>query len=306
MIALDELLAMSEPPEEIDLSAADLRRLYWKFRGLLKDQERDRAYWAATNNNLTRAYEKLDEKERHLAQAYEIIREDLRVASRIQQSLLPSNASHPELDVAVYNRQLTDVGGDYFDFFRTRSGRTAIGLFDISGHGVSAALVMAFLKAQFTLALDHLEAPGAIVDAVNQRSYGFLREVKKYATVNFVVLEHDALTYAAGGGFGLVMHRGGVSIFEKRAPFLGLRQRGYPQYTLPFAEGDLLVMYTDGIPESQDAAGRDYTVRRLNDLIVAHGDESPSRILQRCIEDYEGFRHEVSDDVTLIIARRKA
>jgi len=303
-MTLDELLALDEPPETLDLSDGDLRRLYWKYRGLLKDQERDQAYWAATNENLTYAYKNLDEKERHLARAYEIIREDLRVASRIQQSLLPSNFAPTGLEVAVFNKQLTDVGGDYYDFFRTRSGRTAIGLFDISGHGVSAALVMAFLKAQFTLALDHLEAPGAIVDAVNQRSYGFLREVKKYATVNFVVLENDSLTYAAGGGFGLVMHRGGVSTFEKRAPFLGLRQRTYPQYTLPFAEGDLLVMYTDGIPESQDAEGRDYTVRRLNDLIVAHGDESPEAILTRCIEDYEGFRHEVSDDVTLIIARR--
>lgn len=303
-MTLDELLALDQPPEDFDLSKADLKRLYWKFRGLLKDQERDEAYWAATNENLAQAYENLDEKEKHLARAYEIIRDDLRVASRIQQSLLPLNSSPPGLDVAVYNRQLTDVGGDYYDFFHTRAGRTAIGLFDISGHGVSAALVMAFLKAQFTLALDHLEAPGAIVDAVNQRSYGFLREVKKYATVNFVVLENDALTYAAGGGFGLVMHRGGVSIFEKRAPFLGLRQRTYPQYTLPFAEGDLLVMYTDGIPESQDAEGRDYTVRRLNDLIVAHGEESPQSILQRCIDDYENFRHEVSDDVTLIIARR--
>lgn len=306
MISLDELLAMEAPPADLELAQKDLKRLYWKYRGLLKDQQRDQAYWAATNDNLTQAFLKLDEKEKHLARAYEIIRDDLRVASRIQQSLLPSNQSPPELDVAVYNRQLTDVGGDYYDFFRTRSGRTAIGLFDISGHGVSAALVMAFLKAQFTLALDHLEAPGAIVDAVNQRSYGFLREVKKYATVNFVVLDHDALTYAAGGGFGLVMHRGGVSTFEKRAPFLGLRQRSYPQYTLPFAEGDLLVMYTDGIPESQDGEGQDYTVRRLNDLIVEHGDEPPAAILERCIDDYEAFRQDVSDDVTLIIARRKA
>ena len=63
---LDELLAQQEPPEQIDLSQEDLVRLFWKYRGLLKNQERDQGFWAATNQNLKSAYEKLDEKDRQL------------------------------------------------------------------------------------------------------------------------------------------------------------------------------------------------------------------------------------------------
>lgn len=303
-MTLDELLRASAPPEDITLSPADLRRLYWKHRGLLKDAERDHAYWEATNQNLKRAYETLDEQERQLAAAYRIIRDDLEVASRIQTSLLPQERELPGLDVAVHHKQLTEVGGDYYDFFRTRDDATAIGVFDISGHGVSAALVMAFLKAQFMLALDGLESPDAIVDAVNARSFAFLRGVKKYATVNFAVIGRDELRYACGGGFGLLLHGDAQHVFEKQAPFLGLRRKPYRQHRLPFVVGDLVALYTDGMVEAQDGDGRDYSVARLNDVIVQHRHAPPAEILTRCLEDYEGFRSEDTDDITLIIARR--
>lgn len=303
---LDELLKSKAPPDRIELAPDDLRRLYWKHRGLLKDQERDHAYWEATNANLKRAYETLDEQERQLAAAYRIIQDDLEVAARIQTSLLPASLDLPGLEVAVYHKQLTEVGGDYYDFFRTRGDATAIGVFDISGHGVAAALVMAFLKAQLMLALDTLDSPGAIVDAVNERSFAFLRGVKKYATVNFAIIGATELTYACGGGFGLLLHGDDAHVFEKQAPFLGLRRKPYRQHRLPFVHGDLLALYTDGMVESQDKAGVDYSVARLNDLIRRHRDARPTDILARCLDDYESFRSQDTDDITLIIARRTA
>ncbi len=305
-MTLDDLLKAGAPPDDLELGPDGQRRLYWKYRGLLKDQERDNAYWEATNANLKHAYETLDEQERQLAAAYRIIRDDLEVASRIQTSLLPSAATLPGIEHAIYCKQLTEVGGDYYDFFRTRRDETAIGVFDISGHGVSAALVMAFLKAQFMLALERLAEPAAIVDEVNTHSYAFLRGVKKYATVNFVVVGDDSISYASGGGFGLVLHGDETHTFEKRAPFIGLRRKPYRQHTLPFTEGDLLAMYTDGMVEAQDSEGRDYTVARLNALIAEHRDEAPAVILDRCLEDYERFRSEDTDDITLLIARRTA
>lgn len=305
-MTLDELFRAPSPPDEITLSQADLRRLYWKHRGLQKDAERDHAYWEATNQNLKKAYETLDEQERQLAAAYRIIRDDLEVASRIQTSLMPSSHEIPGLECAVYHKQLTEVGGDYYDFFRTRGDATAIGVFDISGHGVSAALVMAFLKAQFMLALDSLDTPDAIVDAVNARSFAFLRGVKKYATVNFAVVGKSELCYACGGGFGLLLHGDDTHVFEKQAPFLGLRRKPYAQHRLPFVSGDLVALYTDGMVEAQDTDGRDYSVARLNDIIVRHRDAAPAEILARCLEDYEGFRSEDTDDITLLIARRTA
>ncbi|OIP40068.1 MAG: hypothetical protein AUK47_09020 [Deltaproteobacteria bacterium CG2_30_63_29] len=314
-MTLDELFALSKVPTPIELSQEDLTRLYWKHRGLLKSQGRDQRFWDATNKNLRLAYERLDEKERQLGKAYSIIQEDLQVATRIQAALLPVPTSIMErdLEIAVYHKQLTEVGGDYYDFFTDESeaadGRNAdgyaIGVFDISGHGVSAALVMTYLKAMFAQQMLRSTSPKDIVRSVNEAAFDFLRGIKKYATVNFVKFASKKIQYVCGGGFGLVVHGQEVFHFERKDPFLGLRDRAFRQYEIPFVTGDLLALYTDGMVESQDAEGQDYTARRLNDLIALHADRAVGEIVQCCVDDYRAFRATDIDDVTLLVMRRK-
>jgi len=308
-ITLEDVLAKNETELLSQLSEKELARLYWKFRGLAKTLERDTAFWNSTNENLKVAYETLDEKERELAAAYHIIRDDLEVAQSVQNALLPRMFATmaSELELGVYHKQLTEVGGDYFDYFRTASDRYAIGVFDISGHGVSSALVMAYLKAQFMTIMERLENPAEIVEWVNRASYEFLREVRKYATVNFVTFEESTLHYVCGGGYGLLLGADGREhIFEKKNHFLGLRQKPYLEEQLPFVVGDLLVLYTDGMVEAQNAEGKDYSVARLNDVVRRHRTLPAEEIVKLCVEDYHAFRTQDSDDITLLIARKTA
>ena len=307
-MSLEQLLESGNVPGKADLSDEDLARLVRKYRGLQKKHERDQAFWSATNENLRIAYERLDEQERELARTYGIIQEDLAVASRIQQALLPqaSDKMAAELDVAVYHKQLTEVGGDYYDFFNTCAGNYAVGVFDISGHGVSAALVMTYLKAQFMTILERHDSPKVIVEWINNNAYEFLKTVKKYATVNFVVVDSKAIRYVSGGGFGLLVSGAGSTVFEKRDSFLGLRRRAFHEYELAFRKGDVLALYTDGIPEAQNEQGEDYTVRRLNELIIENARRPVREILDRCLEDYTGFRSKDGDDISLLILRKKA
>ena len=308
-LTLEDVMSRDDTELLSRLSEKELMRLYWKFRGLAKTLERDTAFWNSTNENLKVAYEQLDEKERELAAAYHIIREDLEVAQSVQSALLPRMFATmaSELELSVYHKQLTEVGGDYFDYFRTASDRYAIGVFDISGHGVSSALVMAYLKAQFMTIMERLEDPAEIVEWVNKASYEFLREVRKYATVNFVTFAEESLTYVCGGGYGLLLAQNGEEYdLEKRNHFLGLRQKPYIETELPFVVGDLLVLYTDGMVEAQDAAGKDYTVARLNGLIRKHRSLPTEEIVRLCVEDYQSFRLQDSDDITLLVARKTA
>ena len=64
-------------------------------------------------------------------------------------------------------------------------------------------------------------------------------------------------------------------------------------------------MYTDGIVEAQNSSGADYSVQRLNDLIIKNAKKPVQEILDRCLEDYKEFRSKDSDDITLLIARKK-
>jgi len=305
-VTLDEILQSSTIPSRVELSEEDMIRLVRKHKGLLKQTERDHAFWSATNENLRKAYEKLDEKDKEIARAYGIIQEDLSVASQIQDAFLPVllDKMKNDLDLAVFHKQLADVGGDYYDFFRTKGGGYAIGLFDISGHGVSAALVMTYLKAQFMTVMETFESPKEIVERINHISHPFLRAVKKYATVNFIVFNRDKLRYVSGGGFGLLVSGKKHYLFQKKDPFIGLRLRAFREYELPFSSGDLLVIYTDGMVEAQNTTGEDYSVKRLNKLVLDNSKEPVHKILKLCVEDYKSFRCKDSDDITLIVIRK--
>ncbi len=304
---LDELLQSSVIPSQIELPDEDFVKLVKKYKGLLKQRDRDQAYWAATNENLKKAYIKLDEKDRELAKAYGIIQEDLSVASQIQNALLPelSGKIKAELDIAIYHKQLAEVGGDYYDFFTTRGGSYAIGVFDISGHGVPAALIMTYLKAQFMTIMESLESPKEIVEWINNSTYSFLKTIKKYATINFMVFNKNKLRYVSGGGFGLLVSGKENTLFAKRDPFLGLRYRPFHEYELPFKKGDILALYTDGMIEAQNTEKEDYTVARLNKLIIDNAKKPVKDILEICKQDYQNFRSQDSDDITLIIMRKK-
>ncbi|AKT39021.1 PP2C family protein-serine/threonine phosphatase [Chondromyces crocatus] len=236
------------------------------------------------------------------------IGEDLAVAQRVQRALLPDagHSFHSVFEVAIHHRQLAEVGGDYYDFFSFPDGRYAVGVYDISGHGVSSALIMAFLKSQFAHATKDLRDPGAIVDWVNRSAYSFLREVRRYSTVNFVVFTPSFLRYVSGGGYGLLVRRGAPRHFNRVSNFIGLRQKPFQEFELPFESNDVLALYTDGMFEAQGANGESYSVQRLNDIVVKHCEEPVQTILDRCIEDYTRFRVADTDDITLIILRRCA
>lgn len=305
---LDRLLELGDPAEARTLDGEELERLLWKYRGLKRSFEREQAFWNSTNDNLMLAYERLGERERELAAAYQTIREDLEVAAQVQKALLPRMlpAMTRELDLAVHQRQLSAVGGDYYDFFHVSGDRYAIGVFDISGHGVSSALVMSYLKAQLTSVTERLGSPQRIVEWVNRSALAFLREIRKYATVNFVSFEPRSLRYVCGGGYGLVLRaRGEEHLFAKPNHFLGLRDRPFREDVLPFEAGDLLCLYTDGIVEARDTEGRAYGTQRLHRLVAEHRDRAPQQIVDFIVADYEAFRARDSDDVTLLVMRRQ-
>jgi len=235
-----------------------------------------------------------------------VIREDLEVAEQIQGRLLPDKNGpiSSQLEIAIYHEQLSEVGGDYYDFFTLPGDRHAVGVYDISGHGISSALIMAFLKAQFLNATQRVDSASEIVDWVNQSSYSFLRGVKRYATFSFVVFADKFIRYSSGGGYGLLVHQGKAYPFNRAGNFIGLRIKPFREFELPFDRGDVLALYTDGIPEGQGPNGESYSVQRLNNMIVRHSGESAEAILDRVKEDYTRFKSAHTDDRTLLILRR--
>lgn len=309
MIDLNHILNQHKPPEKENFTIRheDFVKFFWKYKGLLKEVQRNNAFWRATNENLTMAYEKLDHQENELDKLYSTIQEDLQVARQIQTSLLPPllEKMDRELDIAIFHNQLNEVGGDYYDFFKTKDGNYAIGLFDIAGHGISAALIMTYLKAQLMSAMEQYESPKDIVDYVNSHSFDFLRSIKKYATVNLILFMEKKIKYVCGGGNGLLIHENKTIEFNKKDSFIGLRSRPYHEYELPFEPSDVLVLYTDGISEARNAQGDSYTKKRLNDIITRNVTRNVRAILDTCITDFHKGDYNAHDDISLLILQRK-
>lgn len=295
--AFESLLARPEGSEKL---FAEMRRVVEICEQLRSRLEEQSLMLEATIEHADRIENDLQEKNK-------IMEDDLEVARGIQQSLLPDvSAISSQLEVAIYHKQLDEVGGDYYDFSELPDKRVAVSVYDISGHGVPSALIMAFLKAQIENATKHSDSPSAIVDWVNRASYAFLRGVRRYATVNFVMFSDRFLRYVSGGGYGLLVRQGMQRTFNRVGNYIGLRTKPFREFELPFEQGDVLALYTDGMVEAQDASGKGYTVQRLNDLIARHSEEPVQEILNRCVEDYTSFRARDTDDITLLILRRCA
>ncbi len=251
------------------------------------------------------ALEKL-EAERRNAQELEIAKQ---VQARLFPQTLPPLKS---LDYAGICLQARAVGGDYYDFLDLGRERLGIVLADMSGKGISAALLMANfqanLRSQSAVAADR---PEEFLCSVNQLFYENTAE-SSYATVFFA--EYDdrrhRLRYANCGHYSAFLLRCGGELerLESTCMVVGLFaqwQCGIEQ--LQLFPGDTLVLYTDGVTEACNEAGEEFGEERLLDVFFRNRDLPSEKMISGIVQELQRFSpHEQHDDITLIVAKCKA
>jgi phosphoserine phosphatase RsbU/P len=239
--------------------------------------------------------------------------QEMEIARQVQMRLLPQQAPVlATLECAGKVIQTRAVGGDYFDFLDFGSGRLGVVLADISGKGMSGALLMANLQAnlrsQYALAL---EDPCRLLRSVNHLFYKNT-ENNHYATTFFAVYDDESrkLRYVnCGHNPPILLHAdGNIERLEATATVLGLFAEWDCEVAdRPLADGDVLVIYTDGISEAAACEeGEEYGEDRLVAVIKANQHKPASEILDAIIADVQTFSAgEQSDDMTLIVACRR-
>lgn len=178
---------------------------------------------------------------------------ELMVARTIQAKLLPAEPLElPELDVFGINIPAKEVGGDYFDWLALGDRTFAVVVGDVSGKGVSAALLMSHLHASFHAEVRVSVAPKAILDAMNLSLFR-ATEPHRFATFFLALIprEEEKLVYAnAGHGPTLLVSGGKVESLGPTGVPLGLfDSMQYGEETRPFHPGDFLVLCSDGVTE---------------------------------------------------------
>lgn len=243
------------------------------------------------------------ETERRVAQ-------EMEVARQVQRNLLPRRApSVRSLELAAHCVQARAVGGDFFDYLPLGEDRLGLVLADISGKGMSAALLMSSLQATLrsrTTAIP--DDPVGVLREVNQRLLAST-ESGQFATLFLGDWEAGAnrLRYVnCGHNPPLILRRdGALERLDATATVLG----AFPDWpceeaAVELAAGDLLVIYSDGVTEAGGENGELFGEARLVDVLRAHHDDPIDGVLQAILAAVTGYGDgSAEDDLTLLVAR---
>jgi sigma-B regulation protein RsbU (phosphoserine phosphatase) len=246
----------------------------------------------------------------------ERVRRDLALAAEVQRRLLPADApSSATVALSAFTLPARTVGGDYYDFLDLGGERTAIAVADIAGKGIAAALLMSVLQASLRVIAAEREIGSAdLASKLNQFLYQSTA-ANHYATFFFAQLDSSGrrLRYVnAGHNPPHLVRRtdSGVDITDLSAggTVLGLfPDAGYEDSEIELQPGDLLVAFTDGVPEARNANGEEFGEDRLKEFLrraVGGSAEEVSAALARQLRDWIAGT-EQHDDLTFVVAAVK-
>ena len=247
-------------------------------------------------------HEQLIEKQR--------LETQLEVARQVQLELLP--ARDPQLDgfdISAYNFPTEEVSGDYYDWVRIYDDQIGIVIADVSGKGVPAALLMAFLRASLRAATHIGYAPHISMSKVNYLLWESI-ERNQFVTGFYGVLDATNRTLAysnAGHVPALLMNPDGSAHYEERGgvPLGMFRDTRYYEYFQTIEPGQVFVLYTDGVTEAMNSSEEEYGRERLLEAVrkcrelTAH--EMVDFIHREVTAWTEG--HGAHDDVTFFIIK---
>ena len=240
---------------------------------------------------------------------------ELQIARTIQETLIPAHApSWAALDVAGRNRSANQVGGDYFDFVESPGGAQHCVIADVSGHNMASAMAMVMARSQLRSILRREASPASALQDLCRGLHEDLVRNELFITAFFLtVLERDAergarMRFAnAGHNPPLVLRKdGSIEWLHGGGPMIGfLPEISYDESELWLAEGDLLVLYTDGVTEATNAKGQmldeDGLARVVEGLQHASASDILDGIYHR-VEAHSGHRV-ADDDVTVVVIK---
>ncbi len=299
------LSSLSEAPEVKGILYLDSTRTMHTLSGL------DQKILTRISIEVGNVFEKLE-----LIQSLEqgrVVEKELALAQATQQSLLPQEIPDSEhFSVHAYSCPTRYVGGDYYDFLDAGLGGLTGVLADVSGKGVSAALLSSFLQG----VLEAEYRSGAPLDDVLNRTNRHLHQ--KTQSNRFVTLFLFSLSSGGEGAYISAGHNpayllrsssGEIEELPSKNPILGAFE-AVTYETTPFQLqlGDLLVVYSDGVTEAMDPDGNMFEEARLIQAVQEFGPSGGEVLEERILESLDEFTQGMpqTDDITLLLVERIA
>jgi serine phosphatase RsbU (regulator of sigma subunit) len=240
----------------------------------------------------------------------ERLQSEIEIAASIQRNLLPKEGPQFRgVSFSAHFEPTASIGGDYYDVFNIDKTRLAVAIGDVSGHGLSTGLVMAMVKAAITTLVEEGADETSLFHRLNDLVYRST-ERRAFMTLAFTIfdLERGRIRHTNAGHLYPYLLRAGVAPIAIEVPSLPLGVRGEIRThtaEIDLQEGDAVVYLSDGIVEAQDNDGEPFGFDKLESLLAAAPDRSPSAIRDSILDAvarHAGSRP-ADDDRTVMVLR---
>jgi sigma-B regulation protein RsbU (phosphoserine phosphatase) len=241
-----------------------------------------------------------------------VMDKQIELARDTQSRLFPDEPPHiPGYDIDGICIPAHEIGGDYYDYFDLPRGRVGVTTADVSGHGISAALLMTGFRGLLRTHVRNRSNPAAIVNTINRLLPEFSGD-GGFVTAVYLTLDpvnHVFNYVCCGQQPPLLLHAdGSMGSSDLRGPALGiLEDVVYTSQTVPILTQDILAIFTDGVVEATNPMDEEFGVERLKEVLHRNRNLPAAELIRRVVEaarEYLGSV-EFDDDLTLVIIKRE-
>jgi len=255
--------------------------------------------------------DRIAEAQKHLIRKERMDRE-LEIAGEIQQSLLPGSVKPPEgYEIGHFYQAANEVGGDYLDIIPMQDGKVGLVMGDVSGKGVPGLVVMAMVRVLTRRLLETESSPSEAIRKLNSSMQHNMND-NMFVTFFAGVLDVDSgeLSYSNAGHNPLLIYNHAqrqCRFFKMEGPPLGVFDDHVfapmiKDYRLELTRGDLVLQYTDGLNESKNQYGHQFTYDRIMEAAQDFSTKGAVKLVNRLVESEAKFRGMTPqfDDITLL------
>jgi phosphoserine phosphatase RsbU/P len=242
-------------------------------------------------------------------------KEELNIAKKVQVSLLPQHLeSNTLFDISAFSASADEVGGDYYDIYYINDQKVSFIIGDVSGKGTSAAFNMSQMKGVFHSLVQLDLDPEKFLFYANSALSRCL-EKASFITASYFVADFETreVAFARAGHCPTLYYNSTADkadYFVSKGLGLGIkRSNGFKKFIevnkFNFNQGDVIVLYTDGIVEANNEAKEEYGYEKLQQVLYENSDRSAEDIKNAIVDSVYSHCGEtrLDDDYTLLIIK---
>lgn len=232
---------------------------------------------------------------------------EIDLARKMHTILVPEIVyKNEEFDISGISKPVGEVGGDMADMFKLKDGKMVLTVADVSGHGVSAGLLMGMFKSALRSNLTHGDSLSECYSNLNSMIFD-LKDKKMFLTASSISIHPGKMELIVAGHLPLLIYRKGTKKIEeltiRQIPVGMKKDFKFLEGEFSLESGDFVVMVTDGVPETFSKSKELFSMERLKRIIEENAVEESGKLNQNILMEVEKFGIP-DDDLTILTIKR--